>query len=684
MPDETNQKREKDGSLSYRSATVMPARAEGPATIDRENRSVEIAVATEAPTLVYDYDRGRIFEVLLMSGAQLPESRQIVMLDAHSRYETADVIGSARQLKITSSELIGRAYFSTAPEAEGPWIKTAEGHLTDFSVGYRVDEAVWIPEGTTSVIDGRTFTGPLQVATKWIPREVSAVPIGADEYAKARSIEAITPKTEPHHMEETNMDERLRKFLERSGLPVTATEEDAWKFFENLPARTDTTPATPAVDLDKIRAEATGVERQRINDIDALCQRYEMPEVAREGIIKGLSLDQVREIILDKVIERGKQHNPGFSGVRLEQDERDKFRATAMDALCLKADFTIEKPAPGAQELRGYTLVEMARECLRMANLKYSGLPMDMVGRAMTSSDFPYLLANLATKSVMQGWETAAETWQIWCGIGSVSDFKTYYDIALSELSDLEEIPDTGEYKYGKFTEKRESYAIATYGKLFAITRVMIINDDLGALTELPNKRGEAAARKVGDVAYAVLTGNGTMGDGHAIFDSTNHVNDAVSGYLTAPGIASLAEGIRAMKSHKDLQGLRRLNIRPQYLIGPAAIEGAAEVFFKSDKFADSDTVATDSSLAATRANPYSGTYFTRVYEPRLDDDSAAAWYLAGPKGKTVKVVFLNGQQSPFVEMKDGWNPDGVEYKVRIDVGAYAVDYRGMYRNEGE
>jgi len=128
---------------------------------------------------------------------------------------------------------------------------------------------------------------------------------------------------------------------------------------------------------------------------------------------------------------------------------------------------------------------------------------------------------------------------------------------------------------------------------------------------------------------------------------------------------------------------LRRLGIRPQYLIAPKALEGGTEVFLTSFQYADADTVATDSSLAATQNNPYAGSYFTRVYEPRLDDADAAAWYLAAMKGKTVVAFFLNGQTQPFLDQQLGWTVDGTEYKVRIDVGAKALDWNGLYMNDG-
>jgi hypothetical protein len=670
-------------ALSYRSAPLA-RRAEGPSTLDEENRSVEVVMSTEDPALVYDWERGVVNEVLLMSGAQLPESRQLVLLDAHSRYETANIIGSAREIKIATGAMIGRAMYSTAPEAESPWIKTREGHLTDYSIGYRVDEAVWVPEGQTATIEGRIFKGPVKVVTKWTPRELSAVPIGADQNAKARS--GNYQQREQNNKEDI-MNPQIRAMLEEKGLPATATEEEAIAFLGKLEAKKETKTETNeerAHQEEKIRAEATGVERERIREIDGICERYDCRDLARELIIGGKTLEEAQRAVLDAIHERSKKSNPG-SGVFVVAQEKDKFRAAANDALILRAGMTIEKPAPGAQELRGYTLVEMARECLRISGLDHHGSTKEMVGRALTTSDFPNILANLATKSMQQGWNDAQETWPIWTGEGSVSDFKTYYDNGLSEFDDLEEIPDSGEIKIGGFSEKSpETYKIASYGKKFKVTRVMIINDDLNALTTLPSKRTEAANRKIGDIVYAVLTGNGNMGDGHALFDATEHSNDAISGYKSAPGTANIAEAIRAMKSHKDIAGKRRLNIRPQFFLAPVAIEGASEVFFRSERFSDSNTVATDSSLASTRVNPYAGSYFTRVYEPRLDDDSTTAWYLLGPKGKTVKVMFLNGQRGPILEMtQPGFSVEGFEYAVVIDVGAYATDYRGLYRNEG-
>lgn len=672
--------------MNFRAAPVRAA-ADGPSTFDPDTRSVEVIGATDAPAEVFDWSRMEVVnEVLLMDGLEMSKSRQVPLLDAHSRYSHSSVLGSYRDMKTDAHQLAGRAFFSTVPEAEGPMTKVKEGHMTDFSVGYRVIDTEWVPPGKTKTVKGRSFTGPVSVVTRWRIKELSLVPIGADENATARS-GAQKPKKE-----KAKMNEEFRKLLESLGLSEDADEAAAWAFAKERMLKTPEPPAPPnppappdpkTTDPEKIREEAARAERERADEIDGLCRRFQFPDLAGDLIREGKTVDQARQAILEAVNTREaeKEKHRGFH-VSVDIDEREKFRAAAADGLLLRAGISVDKPVPGAQDLMGYSLVEMARMALVQAGQRPHGNVMEMVGRALTTSDLPYLLANVANKSLFEGWNTAPETWTVWCARGRVSDFKTHYSPMLSESSDLDEVPEHAEYKYGKRTEAQESYSVATYGKIFAVSRQAIVNDDLGALTDIPRSHGEAAARKVGDVVYVVLTGNPTMGDSIDLFHAS-HSNFVASGAGAAPGIATIAAGILAMGTQKDLQGLRRLNIRPQFFISPKALEGTAEVFFRSERFVDSDTVGTDSSLAATRINPYSGSYFTRVYDARLDDALATGWYLAADKGRTVKVFFLNGVESPFLETRDGWTVDGVEYKVRIDVGAKAMDYRGLYFNYG-
>ncbi|MBE7413848.1 MAG: hypothetical protein HS130_00915 [Deltaproteobacteria bacterium] len=683
----TNKKDEQpvlDRSISYRTLAVAVEATGAPASLDEGTRSVEVVGATENPVPVWDWERWEMVpEVLLMDGCELPGTGQVPLLENHYRFSTSDVLGSYRGMKIEGGKLIGRAHFSEVEESQKPYQKVREGHLTDFSIGYRIHEATYIPAGEKQTVNGRTYQGPVKIATRWTPKELSITPIGADEEAKVRAAAA------PGHInakQEEEMDKKVREYLESRGLKKDASEEEAYRFLEKLEMRKEEPPAQPAgggddaAKAEAARLEGARAEQSRIIEIRSMCEQAGCPEEV-DAFIKGNKpVEEARKAMFDKVTGKA-QAATGDMGVRAPithgKDEKEKFRAAAEDSLILRSGIlrpgkTIEKPADGARDLMGFSLRELAREHLRLSRLPIHGNVLEMVGRALTTSDFPILLANVANKSLFEGWETEEETWQIWCGEGSVSDFKTHTSARASETDDLDEIREEDEYKHGSMTEGKEEYKVATYGKLFKLSRQTIINDDLNALVNIPFKHGEAAARKIGDIAYAVLTANSAMGDGVALFHS-NHKNLGTSGVVSE---TTMAEGELLMGTQKDLNDKRRLNISPAFFIAPRALKGAAEVFFGSNQFAGDNK-------SATRTNPYAGTKYTRVYEARLDDDSATAWYLAARKGKTVTVFFLNGQKAPYLETKQGWNVDGVEYKVRIDAGAKAMDWKGLLKNAG-
>jgi phage major head subunit gpT-like protein len=665
--------------ITTRSLSLRLDAGGAPQSLDEKTRSVDVVAATENPVPVWDWERFEIVdEVLLMSGCELPESRQIPLLNTHFRGGVESVLGSCRQLSIDGTQLVGRAFYSEAPEAASAWQKTREGHLTDYSVGYTVTESYYVPEGEKQTIAGRTFEGPLKVSTRWKPKELSNCPIGADEMAKVR---AAMPRPDKQPKEST-MNEKLRKFLESRGLAKEATEEEAWSYLEKLDIkRAAAEPAVPPHGSpqqktpDEIRDEAIRAEQDRIIEIRALCGQVGIADDKMTEFVRGgKSVEEVRKAALEHVLASTPK-TPGFNPrIGMGADERDKFRSAAQDSLILRVGGKIDAPAPGASDLRGFSLRELARESLRMAGQPVGGDVLEMVGRALTTSDLPTILGNTANRSLMQGYETADETWRVWAGVGSVSDFKTNTLVRIGEMDDLDEIGEEGEFKYGSRTEGKEEYKIATYGKLFKISRQALINDDLGVLSDIPRAHGEAWARKIGDLVYAVLVANSAMGDGKALFHA-DHGNIGTTGLISE---TTMAEVIKLMKLQKDIGGKRRLNIRPQFILASAAQEGAAEIFFNSNQFTGGSGTS-----ASTRTNPYAGNRFTRVYDARLDDADSDAWYAAGPKGKTVNVFFLGGNQSPYLETRQGWSVDGTEYKVRGDAGAKAVDWKALIYNAG-
>lgn len=321
----------------------------------------------------------------------------------------------------------------------------------------------------------------------------------------------------------------------------------------------------------------------------------------------------------------------------------------------------------------GMTLAELARASLTERGIGVAGMDrLSIVGSAFThsSSDFGNLLRDVAEKSMLRGYEEAQETFQRWTTRGVLTDFKPSHRVDLSTFPSLREVPEGAEYKYASVGDRGETITLATYGELMSITRQAIINDDLSAFDRLPRLMGRAAIRTVGDLVYAVLTGNPAMSDGNALF-STAHKNQLTAGALS---IARLDEGKTKMATQKD--GKATLNIRPSYLLTPVALESTANAFVRGEF----DPANPDARIP----NPVRDMVEV-VADARLDADSATTSYMTAAPGAfdTVEVAYLDGRDTPFLDEMEGFSVDGATFKVRMDAGVAPLSYRTVVKLPG-
>jgi len=645
------------GKTLTREARIAEVRAEDDA------REITLAFSSEAPV-----ERWFGLEVLRHDNGAADfsrlESGTAGLMFAHGRDPNFGVMPVGRVVEAwVDDDLVGRArvVFDDDEKSEQVWKKVKSGTLQGVSFGYTWGSHSYefVQKGDVSS-DGRfgPFDDDAVVVKKWEVLEISLEPVPADAgVGVGRAFDDMEPAVEETVERNEGGEETLENAVERT--EIEQVKE----------------PEVPAIDVEQELAAAIEAERVRVAEINAIADKFSVEADERNAwIAGGHTVEAVRKVVLDKQANE----REAMKAVEVKIEEKDKYRNALTGALMSRVGFLSTKMgdverSSGYEDFAGYSLVELARDCVRRAGMKATGHPNDIVARAMATDDFPYVLGNIANKSVLAGWESANETWPLVFNTGQVNNFHIHTAARAGELDDLDEIKESAEYKYGETSEQFEQYQVATYGKLFAVTRQMIVNDDIGQIAELPMKRGEAAARKVGDVAWAQITSNPVMGDTVTLFHASSHKNYVASG--AAPSVATIGKGIEMMKLQKDISGKRRLNISPAFFVAPVTLEAAAEQFFNT-------VLIGGASDQPNLANPYSSK-FTRVYEPRLDDDSPTAWYLFGPKGKTVTVFFLNGVQAPYLETKQGWNVDGVEYKVRIDVGAKAMDWRGVFKNNG-
>ncbi|MFC3119361.1 prohead protease/major capsid protein fusion protein [Jhaorihella thermophila] len=473
--------------------------------------------------------------------------------------------------------------------------------------------------------------------------------------------------TEPVATEDTAMPEPKQTATE----PQTASVETR---SQPKPQKPD---ITPAPDPDAAATRAREAERDRVSTIYDLAGRLNLERSFAEDLVKrGTDIDEARRLILDQVAAKSEETR-AFSQVSIPLGGRDEAitrREAVANALLHRYSPTLFELEDAARQYRGMTLLELARESLGNAGVNTRGLSRDEVAtRALHStSDFPEILAAVTNKTLRQAYEAYPRTFMLFCRQVLATDFKAMHRVQLGEAPQLLEVGESGEFKRGTLGESKESYKVKTYGRVVAITRQTLINDDLDAFTRIPAMYGNSIAQLESDVVWGIITANPAMADGNALFHAS-HKNLAGTG--AALDVSSVGAARAAMAKQTGLDKKTVLNVRPAYLIVPAALELKAE-----------QLVAQNLVPAATASVvPQSIRTLTPISEPRLDAASATAWYLAASPNQidTIEYAYLEGQQGAYIETRNGFDVDGVEIKCRLDFGAKAIDWGGLYKNPG-
>lgn len=572
-------------------------------------------------------------------------------LDSHDDWSLDKVLGSVvpGSARIVDGKGYATVRLSRAAGKADTIQDIKDKIVRNISVGYRVHRFE---------VQQRKDGVPLHRVTDWEPLEISAVAVPADPGAHVRS-------------------EDKGAFND-----CVVTSETTEERSQNM-ATTDTETVTAPVDSVEVTQKierAIADEASRVAEIEDICTRFAMPAEFRSKHIRGrTAVAAVKDAVLDEVAKRGSTVEVNGQ-VRVEADARDKFRAGVEKSLLGKAGHKDGE----RNEFSGLTLRELARESLRLAGVAVRHAdPMEMVKTAMglgverraagmhSTSDFPLILANVASKSMMRGFEEAEETFERWTARGTLTDFKATKRIDLNLFPSLSKVPEGAEYSYATIGERGETVTLATYGKKFAITRQAIINDDMDVFSKIPMRMGRAARRTVGDLAYAVLTDNAAMSDSIALFHADH---DNLSGAAAAPSVATVDAGKIAMAKQRDPDSIgAALNIRPAFILVPIEYEGTALTIMNSE-FNPANT---------QRVPNYVRGLCEVISDARLSINSTTRWYMAANPNAvdTIEVSYLNGVSSPTLEEQMGWNVDGQEYKIRLDAAVKALDFRGLYAN---
>jgi phage major head subunit gpT-like protein len=653
-----------------------------PETLDEERRTIEMVWSTGTSVRRHDFRTGKPFdEVLSLDPAHVDLSRLNAgapLLDSHKAWNLGGVIGVVENARIEGDgdNQQGRALvrFSERDEVTPIWNDVKDGILRAVSVGYRV-RSYEITEEEGQI--------PVWRAVDWQPMELSAVPVGADAGAGFRSSDKSDQTCQLVHQDIEGPKKENKTMAIEQPQEERAHEEESTMALninqKKTRPKTDDDLAKPVnpVDHARLAEKAVAQERSRIAGIfDSQSKLGVERSVADDLVKRGISLDDSRKHLIDEAANQDSATNiRSHIVVAGELDEKKTRRVAVETALMHRFDPSSHEMTDAATQWRGMTLLEMARHFLEAEGTRMRGMSRDEIATRslQTTSDFPMILVNVANKTLRKAYKNAPRTFQSFCRQVTASDFKSMQRVQLGEAPSLEKINESGEYHRGALGETQESYRVETYGKIISISRQVLINDDLDAFTRIPQLFGVAAANLESDVVWSIFTSNPKMGDNTALFH-TNHKNLAST--ASPLSMTSVGKGRAAMSKQVGLDGKTVLNVRPAYLIVPAALEMTAEQMVAQNMMPSKTTDVVPQSVRTLSVIP----------EARLDTASETAWYLIANPNQidTIEYAYLEGQTGVYIETRVGFDVDGVEIKARLDFGAKAIDWRGMYKNSGQ
>ncbi|MGJ8609506.1 MAG: prohead protease/major capsid protein fusion protein [Octadecabacter sp.] len=605
--------------------------AVAPNTWDADTFTVEVIAATENPVQRRDaagqYDEQLTMATLALGTVDVP------VYDSHKGGTARDVIGIVESYRVDGSELIATLRLSRADDVAPIVARVAEGTLTGVSIGYAV--AAW----QESVLNGQRVKQP----QSWALREISLTPDPADPASRVRH--QLPP-------------------------PVSVPEGS----IKNSTAQTQNGGPAMADPVLETTPKPEDAERTRRTEIRTLVRTAGLPaETADDLIDSGADMTRAKAEVFDAVQAR----TASTPIIRTTQGASNDDPAIIVQR---QSDAMATRMAGGdcpaeAQQYLGDSMLDMARGSLERTGVSARGMNADQVferAATHTGSDFPLVVSNAAGKVALASYQAAQSPLKTLCRKRTLANFKESTAIRLGEMGRLEEVAESGEITATSRGESGEKLYLKTYARQLAVSRNLLINDDLNLFGDMTSAFGEAAAQTEADILVDLVTSNPDLSDGTPVFDASRGNLAGAGLSLGSAGDESALDVARqSMRKTTGLDGKTLINVTPKYLLVGPALETAAERL-----------LATIQPNTVADVNPFGGK-LTLLVEPRITDNS---WFIFGDPARLAALQYahLASAQGPQIQRMEAWDTLGMKFRAFLDFGAGWLDHRGAYLNPGE
>jgi hypothetical protein len=323
-------------------------------------------------------------------------------------------------------------------------------------------------------------------------------------------------------------------------------------------------------------------------------------------------------------------------------------------------------------------------------------------GGAETTSDFPILFGTVLDRQLYAKYKLQNPAWRSYVRTGTQRDFRANNIIGVFGLQGaLSKVPELSEYKAGALTEGRVANQVFKYGKVFPISWEAIINDDLGAFSDVAERLANAALQteyREATKLFAAASGPSTAVFGTAI--------TAIDGVVvnnkgtTALSATSLFDTTVLMAQQLDVDGNPIMVDGYTLVVPPQKQRAALEAVSPAALIA----VGLSSTSAKERQTSMNVTASLNIdivvnpFLPIIDTTTGTtAWYLFAKlsNGAAIQMNFLTGRESPEIVMKasdkvaigggsvspmeGSFSQDSMLWRVRHILGGNTIDVRMAY-----
>ena len=656
------------------------------------------------------YVAGFYSPVILDLAGLKAASQEIPVLRDH---DPSCIVGMTDSVKINAAGVKMTGIVTGENDhAEEVVTQARNGFKWQASVGAGIDRREFLDSGKTAQVNGRTVAGPIVIAREATIYEISFVAIGADG-ATSASVAASQPLGSPTGDHVMNFE----AWLQAKGFDPAALSEQqkaalkASYVAEQKPAEATPAPAAGGADgsvlaaqrLSQIFAE-TQAEEDRVAKITDIAARYVRERPASVSTIKKLAEMAVEakgtkpeefELNLLRatragapaVIGNGRDAKLGASVIEaavclagnLDKAELEKaYDERALNAAndCFRRGLGLRDLIMVAARSNGYdsAIWDDDRTVLRAAFNK-----LDVRADGFSTLSLPNILANVANKFLMQGFNAVETGWRQIAKVRPVRDFKQISTNTLTGGFLFEKVGASGELKHATVGEKNYTNQADTCGRIFAITRKDIINDDLGALTEVPMRIGRGAALALNNSFWTTF-----LATRDTFWASGN--SNLITGGGTVLSSAALTTATTKFRKQTDPDGYP-LGITPKILLVPPELEITADELMTSSFINTGGSSSTDK---VPNRNVWGGKYTvvtsTYLSNSAITNYSTTQWFLlADPMDlPTIEVVFLNGRDTPIVESADAeFDSLGIQMRGYFDYGVALQEFRASVRSAG-